>query len=95
MGNDDFMQAICNGRPILTRTNSQTVIPPDCGASYKLQCDPSRQVPRGDVGWVLGLNFAGYGSDYRKLGRTSPFAPLPSGGIEIRMRNIYIGRPRQ
>jgi hypothetical protein len=89
-----YMEASCNGRVILQRLNTQTVIPPDCGANYKLQCDPSKQKPNADIIWAIGPNFSGYGRDYRRLGKSSPFAPFPRRGISLQVKNIYYGRPK-
>lgn len=91
---DGFLEAQCNGRVVLRRLNTQTVIPPDCAAEYKLQCDPSKQKPRADIIWAIGPNFSGYGRDFGQLGKPSPFAPFPKRGVKIQVRNIYYGRPR-
>lgn len=93
-GGDGYIEAYCNGRLILSRSNSQTVIPPDCAAGYKLQCDPDLQEPDGGIIWAVGPNFSGYGRDYRRLGKPSPFAPLPKAGVRIQMRNLEVVRLR-
>lgn len=90
---DGYLEARCNGRLVLERHSIQTVIPPDCGASYKLQCVPKLQKPGANLLWNVGPNLAGYGSDYRRMGRASPFPPFPPNGVEMQMRNLYVGRP--
>lgn len=93
-GSDGFMEARCNDRLILERKGDQTVIPPDCASDYKLQCEPNRQIPGAPILWSVGPNFSGYGSDYARLGKPSPFAPFPSNGIEIRVRGLEVIRRR-
>lgn len=95
-GSDGFMKATCNGRTVLSRANTQTVIPPDCAANYKLQCDPSKQIPSATIGLNIGPNLSGYGRNFRELSgnKTSPFPPFPPNGVKVQFRNIHIGRPK-
>jgi len=90
-GDDGYLEARCNDRLILERRGDQTVIPPDCDTDYKLQCEVRHQRPNANIQWAIGPNFSGYGRDYERLGKSSPFAPFPPDGIEIRVRNLYVG----
>ncbi len=85
---DGFIEARCNDGVIIRRANTQTVIPPDCGARYKLQCEPKLQIPGADIIWAIGPNFSGYGKNFKRLGKSSPFAPFPAGGVKLQVRNI-------
>lgn len=90
-GEDGYLEARCNDRLVLERRGDQTVVPPDCASGYKLQCDPSTQRPNASINWNVGPNFSGYGSNYAEMGRTTPFAFFPKDGIEIKVRNLYVG----
>lgn len=93
-GQDGYLVARCNGRVVLERRNTQTVIPPDCGQSWKMQCDPARQKPDASIYWQVGPKFGGYGVTYKSIGKPSQFAAFPKGGIELAVRDLYMGRPR-
>ncbi|WP_299662593.1 hypothetical protein [uncultured Ruegeria sp.] len=95
--NDGYLEARCNGRVILSRINTQTLIPPDCAAEYKLQCDPARQNTKPDIMWVIGPNLYGYGKNYRELSHSPPsaFPPFPPNGVKIMVRNIQVKRTRR
>lgn len=90
-GEDGYMEARCNDRLVLERRGEQTVIPPDCASDYKLQCELKHQKPNASILWNVGPNFSGYGSDYEKLYKPTPFAPFPSEGIKLSVRNLYVG----
>lgn len=91
--NDGFLEATCNDKIILQRVNQQTVIPPDCAAGYKLQCDPSQQIPTASTYWQVGPKLSGYGQGFAKYGFKSQFAPFPPNGVKLEMRNLYMGKP--
>ena len=91
---DGYLEARCNGRQILKRLGQQTLVLPDCAANYKLQCDPKLQQPDGRILWSIGPNLSGYGRDYRRLGRSTPFPPFPPRGVEISVRKIDLSRIR-
>lgn len=90
---DGFLQAICNGTPVLTRQGQQTVIPPDCAKPWKLQCEPSLQRPDARIYWQVGPKLSGHGASYRKNGFSSAFARFPPNGVQMQVRNLYAGRP--
>ena len=90
---DGYLEAMCNGRIILQRLNQQTVIPPDCAAPYKLQCDPARQIPDSTIYWQVGPKLSGFGPNYAQLGRSSRFAAFPKSGVRMQVRKLYAGRP--
>ncbi|WP_424965705.1 hypothetical protein [Dinoroseobacter sp. S375] len=90
---DGFLEARCNGKVILSRRDQQTVIPPDCAAKYKLQCDPSQQIPSASIYWQVGPKLSGFGPNFAKYGFSSQFAPFPRNGILLQMRNLYAGNP--
>lgn len=91
-GSDGYLVAKCNNEIILERRGDQTVIPPNCASDYKLQCNPNTQRPNASIQWNVGPNFSGYGRNYASIGKSSPFAPFPPQGIEIRVRNLYVGK---
>lgn len=90
---DGYLEATCNGKVILARRNQQTVIPPDCAAKYKLQCDPARQIPGASIYWQVGPKLSGFGSEFAKYGFASQFAPFPPNGVRLQVRNLYVGKP--
>lgn len=94
---DGFMEARCNERVVISRKNTQTVIPPDCGAEYKLQCNPETQLPKAPIIWVIGPNLSGYGRDFATLSHRpkSPFPPFPQNGVKLQMRNLSVDRLRR
>lgn len=92
---DGYLEASCNGKVILSRGDQQTVIPPDCAAKYKLQCDPKRQVPNASIYWQVGPKLSGFGPEYAKYGFSSQFAPFPPKGVGFQARKLYAGKPIQ
>ncbi|HKJ62638.1 MAG TPA: heparin lyase I family protein [Hyphomicrobiales bacterium] len=94
---DGFMEARCNGRVVLSRQRTQTVIPPDCGAEYKLQCAPEKQIPTAPIMWLLGPNLSGYGRDFASLSHhpKTPFPPFPPNGVKLMMRNLSVEQFRR
>lgn len=89
---DGYLEATCNGKVILSRVNQQTVIPPGCGAKYKLQCDPKLQKPDASIYWQVGPKLSGFGGEHAKYGFKSQFAPFPKDGVRLQVRNLYAGR---
>ncbi len=93
---DGYMEARCNDRIILSRMNTQTLIPPDCAAEYKLQCDPAQQTTRPDIMWKIGPNLYGYGRNFRDLSHSpsSPFPPFPPNGVRFMVRKLEVSIAR-
>lgn len=90
---DGYLEASCNDKVILVRRAQQTVIPPDCAARYKLQCDPKRQIPSASIYWQVGPKLSGFGADFAKFGFSSQFAPFPPKGVRLQVRRLYAGKP--
>lgn len=94
-GNDGYLQAFCNDKLVLQRMNTQTVIPPDCGKPWKLQCKLEHQQPDADILWLVGPHMSGYGTTYRQIGKPSQFPPFPKSGVTVQARKLYFGRIRK
>jgi hypothetical protein len=92
---DGYLVAECNGKVVLERVNQQTIIPPDCGKPWKLQCKLELQQPRSTIYWQVGPHLSGYGTTFAQIGKPNQFPPFPRNGVIVQARNLYAGRPRK
>lgn len=94
LGADGFFQVFCNEEPIYV-LRGQTLVPPGCGTDAKPNCRTELLQHNNPIVWQIGPLFRGFGSDWADYGRSSSFLPLPSNGVNIRVRNLYQGEFRQ
>lgn len=84
---DGLIQVSCNDAVIYSR-KGPNLVPPGCGTDVKPQCELKHIDLTTPINWKLGPKYYGFGSDYQDYGRSSPFLPFPTGGIDVRVRNV-------
>ena len=88
---DGFLKVTCNERLIVSRTG-QTLVPKYCDSEIKPQCKPAMLQSSNPINWWLGIQFYGFGPDWRDYGRQSPFLPFKGSELSIQTRNISVKR---
>lgn len=94
-GKDGFLRVTCDDQVVYELSGQQTAVPPLCGEQVKLQCDPKRQDLRKPVQWQIGPKLGGFGMEHEKYGMPSQFRSFPESGLQLKVRNLYYGKPRQ
>ncbi len=90
---DGYLQVSCNGK-VIYATTGPNAVPPDCGKPWKQQCKLEHIDLSEPVQWQVGPNLRGHGMDYARFGFPSPFPPFPKDGLQMKVRNLYYGKPR-
>lgn len=93
--NDGFLRVTCDDKLVYELAGQQTAVPPLCGEQVKLQCVPKLQNLRQPVQWQVGPKLGGFGVEHKKYGMPSPFRTFPESGLQMKVRNLYYGPPRQ
>jgi hypothetical protein len=83
---DGVLEVTCNNT-IIYSLRGPNLIPPGCGSDAKSQCQLEHIDLTKPINWKLGPKFYGFGSDYKDYGRSTPFLPFPSNGVDIYVRN--------
>lgn len=88
LNDDGHITVTCNGSIIYQRIRLATAVNPRCYITDG--CQPGMTVDPSMIHFLIGPTMTGHGSNYHKIGLSSPFVGIQDNGIEVRMRDFNL-----
>ena len=85
-----WIKVACNDRIVWLAENIATNQGPECYITN--QCEPDKKKNPNKFLFIPGPVLAGFGHEWKKYGKPSPFTEIGPDGVTIKMRNLSVKR---